>query len=242
MTYISIPYYLATFWDPLNSSLNCINYLKCSPAIKCTIIIFLCTSLWYCISDCVRTYALIVTVLSVGLQGLISIPQILAFNSKNCSDRLKIEFCKSISLVHKLMKEAVEIYVSMTLSTIFWTLSILIGVLVRKYDDIPFTIFGLLLCIALTTGAAITVGLHAVSTITQKWDKVIKICRTACWLDYVKSRNLNLQKLRKIIWFEAKALQSIEIRYKPFTTISKSFMMHYLQSVRDRVFDMILIF
>lgn len=209
---------------------------------KNCIIITICTFLWYCVSDCVRTYAIIVSILFIGLNSVISSPKILLSKSPNLPDRFTIQFCKYISLVHKLLQEAVEIYINTTLSSIFWALSILIGVLVKKFDEIPVTVFVMLLCIAVLICLAITVSLHVVSSITQNWEQVIQMCRTTCWLGYAKIWNLDLRKLRKIFWLEAKALKPIEIRYKPFTTISRSFMMHYLQSVRDRVFDMILIF
>ncbi len=242
MAYLGIPSYIMFNLDPIHYILYHSKILNNSIYLKNFILILARIISLLCIQDCVRTYTVFLTLVLDSVSNTYSIPTILAANFNRIPCRYTLLFCRLTLLVYKLIQEAFEIFGSIALSMIFWAISILIAVIVQKSADIDPLILGILFLAAATTCFTVFVTLHVISKIVKKSQDIVCHCEFMSKLVYTETKNAKFKSVAKIIWYEAKAVRPIKVQFKPFCNIDKSFVMNYVQNVRGRVFDMILIF
>ncbi len=242
MNYGGIPVYFIVNLDPVHYVLSTTNFLDNTLVLK-NIVMFSARMIsFYCILECVRTYTVFLTIVLGGVSNTYSIQSILFSNLIYRPCRFTLLFCRLSLLVHKSVREAIEIFGAIALSVIFWALSILIAIIVKKSDEIPAMIFGILLGAACATLFTVFVSLHVESSIVQISKEIIWQCRFMSRLAYAKTTNVKFKTTAKAIWYEARAASHITVQYKSFCDIDISFILNYVQNIQGRVFDMILIF
>lgn len=242
MTNSGIPAYFIFNVDPIHYILSPSKFLSDAKVLKKIIRISARIISFYCVLDCVRTYTVFLTIIMGGVSNTYSIIALLLANFSGLPCRFTLYFCRLSLLVHQMVQEAIEIFGGIALSVIFWALSILIAIIVKKSGDIAPLIFGILLGAAGATLFAVFVCLHVVSSIVNKSKEIIRQCQLKSKMVYVEARNIKFKMAAKAIWYEARAMKPIRVHYRPFCNIDITFVMTYIQNVRSRVFDMILIF
>lgn len=239
MTFTGIPLNLLITIDPMHYILNLFKLLNSTIVAKKIVGVLARIIYIYCTLDCVRTYTIFLTIIFGSVSNTYSIPTILAANFGRLPCRYIILFCRLTLLVYKLVQEAFETFGGTALSLLFWAVSILIAIIVKKSSDITPVIFGLLLSTAAATCFAIFVCLHVISSIVKKSEKIVCHIEKMSRLVFVETRNVNYKLASKAIWYEASAITPLRVRFKPFCNIDRNFVMDYVQNVRSRVFDMI---
>lgn len=242
MTNSGIPAYFIFNVDPIHYILSPSKFLSDAKVLKKIIMISARIISFYCVLDCVRTYTVFLTIIMGSVSNTYSILALLLANFSGLPCRFTVSFCRLSLLVHQMVQEAIEIFGGIALSVIFWALSILIAIIVKKSGDIAPLIFGILLGAAGATLFAVFVCLHVVSSIVKTSNEIVRQCQLKSKLAFVETRNAKFKMAAKAIWYETRAMKPISIHYRPFCNIDITFVMTYVQNVRSRVFDMILIF
>ncbi len=242
MIYAGIPVYFILNLDPVHYILSTATFLSNALVLKNIIMFSGRIISFYCIIECVRTYTVFLIIVLGGVSSTYSIQAILLCNLSHRPCRYTLLFCRLSLLVHKSVNEAIEIFGGIALSVIFWAVSILIAIIVKKSSEIPAIIFGILLGATSTTLFAVFLCLHVVSSIIKISNEIVLQTKFRSRLAFTKTNNVKFRTAAKAIWYEAKAATTMKIQYKPFCNIDMSFIMTYVQNIQSRVFEMILIF
>lgn len=150
--------------------------------------------------------------------------------------------CRFVSITYKLAEAFVEAYLGVIMSIFFWGMSVVAVILIKKSDQMP-----VVLVIWAAGGSSILSGaviaaLHTLSTVVNQSIGIVNKARISSGMVYVRQKNKHNKICAKTIWLDTKALKGLNIRYSSFAHVTYSFTAHYMQNIRDRIVDFLILF
>lgn len=115
-------------------------------------------------------------------------------------------------------------------------------IIVKRYDEIP-----RVLLIWMTVGATITlialIGcLHTISKAVEFSNDIILRCKNTTRCVYSRQKTVQFRIDAKVMCLQVKSLTELRIRYGKFKYINHGFVAGYVQGIRDRTVDMLMVF
>lgn len=153
-----------------------------------------------------------------------------------------LEYFQSTVLAVKCLEKCVHDLISFGLSAVYWLCVFVFWFLIRFYKFIPIYVFIWIFSFICWGLAAIFLDLRIISRINDGFKTTTKRLRDTKKYNYALQVRVCLKRIAKIHWKMALALKPITIFYKPFCHIDNYFCLDFLQTLSDRVIDLLLVF
>lgn len=162
---------------------------------------------------------------------------ILALLEDNCVGSV-LTYHNQIVLCYALIHHILEKMISVGTSAVFWLLVIAISSVIFFMDVLPNIVAFFLLLVATSGGFGFVCALGLVVQSNDKSRVVLKMCS-------LNAKKLKISENRKhqgkLDEKRAKACIPMNILYRPLGPINKDFQMEYVNTLKDRVMDFLLI-
>ncbi len=193
-------------------------------------------------SDGARTWALFWAVLFSAMGKVMVTLGTLEKLAKSLPCWFVVAQCRFVSITYKLAEAFAEIYAGVILSIFFWGMSVVAVILIKKSDQMPIVLVSWVAGGASILSIAVITAMHTISAVVDQSMGTINQCRISSKMVYVRQHRKHNKINAKAMWLEAKALRGFNIRYASFANVTYSFTAHYLQNIRDRIVDFLILF
>lgn len=159
----------------------------------------------------------------------------------NISTMQGIQIYSHLLLTWKLMHKPIEKISSLLLTVAFWGGTLVIWMMIRFAAYIPFVIYIWFGLAAMGLLGSVVGAISVVAVIRELSENVVKMFRESGRLNIIKAKCSKSKEIAKYEWRKAIASKPFRIPFHPFLYVNRKFALDYLNTMRDRVVDALLI-
>lgn len=153
-----------------------------------------------------------------------------------------IRLYRYLSLTYVLLRDIMEHIFRVAVPVAFWGLVFACWIVMKAYAAFSVYMYGMITFATLVSLLAFALFLTVSSQISECCCEITERLKWKAKYWYGQGKTEKLRKLGQRQIVETRALQPVQLQYKPFRNIDASFRTWVAENLADRMFDAILIF